>query len=103
MIFSINLKKYRVIFVLVICGVIIASFVFGTVVATSNTPKPIYTVVIDAGHGGVDGGSTGVTTGITERELNLIYANKIEKYLISENAIYIKSVMIIKPFILYLN
>ena len=54
MIFSINLKKYRVIFVLVICGVIIASFVFGTVVATSNSPKPIYTVVIDAGHGGLD-------------------------------------------------
>ena len=81
MIFSINLKKYRVIFVLVICSVIIASFVFGTVVATSNTPKPIYAVVIDAGHGGVDGGSTGATTGITERELNLIYANKIEKYL----------------------
>lgn len=39
------------------------------------------TVVLDAGHGGIDGGSVGVSTGITEKELNLIYAKKVEKYL----------------------
>lgn len=39
------------------------------------------TVVIDAGHGGIDGGSVGSTTGITENELNLVYAKKLGKYL----------------------
>lgn len=39
------------------------------------------TIVLDAGHGGRDGGSVGETTGITESELNLIYANKLEKLL----------------------
>ena len=38
------------------------------------------TVVIDAGHGGLDGGSVGAG-GTVESELNLIYAKKLTKYL----------------------
>lgn len=49
---------------------------------TSATPLDI-TVVIDAGHGGIDGGSIGEQTGVTECELNLLYANKLEKLLTS--------------------
>ena len=51
-----------------------------TVVQTVAHPTGI-TVVIDAGHGGIDGGSVGTTTGITERELNLVYAQKLTQYL----------------------
>ena len=44
------------------------------------TPLGI-TVVIDAGHGGADGGTVGSSTGITESELNLKYAQKLTQYL----------------------
>ena len=39
-------------------------------------------VVLDAGHGGIDGGVTGIKTGIKESELNLKVVKKIEKYLV---------------------
>lgn len=40
-----------------------------------------YTIVIDAGHGGWDGGCVGATSGITEAELNLKVAKKLKEYL----------------------
>lgn len=45
----------------------------------TSLPKPQYSIVIDAGHGGRDGGAVGKQTGITESELNLKYAKKLEK------------------------
>ncbi len=47
----------------------------------STTPKPKYTVIIDAGHGGIDGGSSGVNTNVKESDLNLTYAKTLSKYL----------------------
>lgn len=47
-------------------------------IKTASIPKPEYTIVIDAGHGGRDGGAVGKTTGITESELNLKYAKKLK-------------------------
>ena len=38
-------------------------------------------IVLDAGHGGVDGGVSGVRTGIKESELNLKVVKKLEKLL----------------------
>lgn len=38
------------------------------------------TIVIDAGHGGFDGGMVG-STGISEKTLNLVYAKKLEELL----------------------
>ena len=69
-------KKTIVVFILclmILGGGIGASFV----VRTSATPKPTHTIVIDAGHGGRDGGAVGSVTGITESELNLTYAKKL--------------------------
>lgn len=43
----------------------------------STSPNIKYTVVIDAGHGGIDGGSSGVVTGVKESDLNLEYANSL--------------------------
>ena len=40
-------------------------------------------VVLDAGHGGIDGGVCGVKTGVKESELNLKVVKLVEKYLIS--------------------
>ena len=64
---------------------LIAIFAFGfvatsTVQTVVEVPKNI-TIVIDAGHGGADGGTIGTTTGIIESELNLVYAKKLTKYL----------------------
>lgn len=46
-------------------------------VQVASSPKPEYTIVIDAGHGGRDGGAVG-SSGITESELNLKYAKELE-------------------------
>ncbi len=40
-----------------------------------------YTVVIDAGHGGIDGGSVGKNTNAIESELNLAYAKNLASQL----------------------
>ncbi len=47
--------------------------------ASANKVK----IVLDAGHGGVDGGVYGVLTGVKESELNLKVVKKLENYLIS--------------------
>ena len=40
-----------------------------------------FTIVLDAGHGGMDGGSVGVNTKVKESELNLNIVKKLEPYL----------------------
>ena len=42
-------------------------------------PAMKYTIVIDAGHGGIDGGAVGKKTGITESEINLEYAETLKE------------------------
>ncbi len=39
-------------------------------------------VVLDAGHGGIDGGVSGVKTGVRESEINLNVVKKLEVYLV---------------------
>jgi len=46
--------------------------------ASANNLK----IVLDAGHGGVDGGVSGVLTGVKESDLNLSVVKKLEKFLI---------------------
>ena len=67
--------------------VIVISFIacFGALnlTKTSSLDNDKIIVVLDAGHGGVDGGVNGVLTGVKESELNLKVVKKIERYLIS--------------------
>lgn len=75
-------KKFLILVVVIIALVGCLGFLLCKVATKKTTSWPYkLTVVLDAGHGGVDGGSTGVSTGITESEINLTYTNKIEKYL----------------------
>ncbi len=47
-----------------------------------SIPKDTITITIDAGHGGVDGGSVGKYTKVVESELNLIFAKNLQKQLV---------------------
>ena len=77
-------KNLLIISVLIITAITFA-LCFGAIAnksvgeASANKIK----VVLDAGHGGVDGGVSGVKTGVKESELNLKVVKKLESYLIS--------------------
>ena len=71
-----TIKKKTIVAVLCVC-LILASVISVVAIETSSMPKPEYTIVIDAGHGGRDGGAIGVS-GVTESELNLKYAKELK-------------------------
>ena len=49
--------------------------------ASGNTGASKIKIVLDAGHGGIDGGVTGVNTDVKESDLNLSVVKKLETYL----------------------
>ena len=59
---------------LILCGVCGTYFA----VRASASPKAVHTIVIDAGHGGRDGGAVGAS-GVDENHLNLEYALSLQK------------------------
>lgn len=69
----ITIKKKWIILVIV-CLIISSIFCFLPKLVASFSPKSQYTVVIDAGHGGKDGGSIGKELNTIEKEINLEYA-----------------------------
>lgn len=68
----ITISKKAIGFSLIIIFVISLVIVIPSISVSSPNNK--MTIVIDAGHGGIDGGSKGINTEITEKELNLEYA-----------------------------
>lgn len=69
-------KKAIYIFLAILLAVLCAvSFM----VVSTSSPKPMYTIVIDAGHGGIDNGSIGYS-GTLESEINLWYAQTLQQY-----------------------
>lgn len=89
-----NKISKKMIFALTIFAVTITSlgFTVNLIAKDEQVASPYeITVVLDAGHGGIDGGSIGDTTGITECELNLLYVNKIENLLKSVGIKVIKT------------
>ncbi len=61
----------------VLLAVLLICFTSSVVVISSKkfatTPVFDYTIVLDAGHGGIDGGVSGAGSGVKESDLNLIY------------------------------
>ncbi len=70
-------------------ALILTAITFIICIATLSSDKinkssaNAYTIVLDAGHGGIDQGSSGVKTGVQEGEINLQIVKKLETYLLS--------------------
>lgn len=80
MIFS--MKKKYIIISLILVAIVLACVIVPSV-KVGVKPKYEYTIVIDAGHGGRDGGSVGDIS--IEKDLNLKYAEALKKLLIKAN------------------
>lgn len=76
----IKLKPIIVFVALVLIGMF-ACVGISHVSANANVEKLNYTIVLDAGHGGIDGGCVGVASGITEAEINLDVTFKLKSML----------------------
>lgn len=77
------LIKKRQIIAIAFCFIsitIVLLIIVKTVSADKYIQRYDYTVVIDAGHGGIDGGVIGSVTGKHEASLNLGVAKKLETY-----------------------
>ncbi len=79
------IKKRVLIISAVIFAVIIAAAAVMTGTggrAAGGAAKKGFGIAIDAGHGGIDGGVTGVATKVKESDLNLAVTKKLENYLL---------------------
>ena len=80
------IKKKSLVIVCVFL-VIALTFVFCFSALSKTSTDGAYSykikIVLDAGHGGIDGGVCGVNTGVKESDLNLMVVKKLERLLIS--------------------
>ena len=81
MFLAFNFKKYKVTFVCVLCCLILSLFIVSGVISTQSSPTLGYTIVIDAGHGGMDGGTLTTDGAVKESDINLTYAKALAKQL----------------------
>ena len=82
-VYSVKLFIIKKSLLIIVCAVIVGGAIFGIcagAIATSATHDGIRTVVIDAGHGGVDAGVLGINTKTKESEINLYIAKYLRGY-----------------------
>ncbi len=74
------LRKKKLFILLVILFVLIICLGTYFAVRPAFSPNPSKVIVIDAGHGGIDGGGVGVATKNDENHLNLEYSQCLKEY-----------------------
>lgn len=78
------IKVIKIKTIIMFVGIIMASVLLSVgivnVASLEKVPKPIYTIVVDAGHGGRDDGCSG-TDGTKESVINLQIAKKLQGFL----------------------
>lgn len=77
----ITLKKKTIVIVLALILVIVTVAATAATVIVATRADNGITIVIDAGHGGADGGVTGITTGTKESDINLSISKYLMRYL----------------------
>ncbi len=80
------IKRRSFVIISVLLATVIAIVVCLSAIALNPTGKmnsDRIKIVLDAGHGGIDGGVSGVLTGVKESEINLKVVKKIEGYLVA--------------------
>ena len=81
--FAVIKKKTLILCLVLAAAIVLGCVMLGTASAeTSTVPKLGKTIVIDAGHGGIDGGVEGANTGIKESEINLAIAKSLRHFLV---------------------
>ena len=70
--------KKKAILLFFLCFFIFVILLLYLKIMPVTSPKHVYSIVIDAGHGGIDGGCVGVS-GVKESDLNLKYAQKLKE------------------------
>jgi len=73
-------KKVLILLILAFTLVSCCGFLISGSIAASRYAPPKITVVIDAGHGGIDGGAVGVESKTSESELNLAVSYELKSY-----------------------
>ena len=71
-------------FIAIILSLVISfllSFGLYKITKVNATSRFDYTIVVDAGHGGRDAGTSGINTGVKESDINLSIAKKLQQYL----------------------
>lgn len=70
-----------VIVALVAVLMIVIDLSYNSVFKSQNTGAGSRVIIIDAGHGGMDGGAVGDSTGVLEKNINLSIAKKLKGYI----------------------
>ena len=75
-------SKLKILSLVISCVIIILLFwiwlLTGTKKSVASVHSKVFTVVIDAGHGGIDGGVSGLKTSVKESDLNLEVARLLK-------------------------
>ena len=66
---------------IVLAIILVFSFTMSTIATVFANSNAMYTIVLDAGHGGVDSGVIGITSGKKESDINLEIVNLLQKKL----------------------
>ena len=100
-------KKQSVIFTIWVCFLLILTVSATTLAVAVERSKPKkLRVVVDAGHGGPDGGVVGITSGVKESEINLEIAFLLGEFLSSAGVevVYTRTTdgLVSDPYAIYL-